>query len=339
MGSNGSGKTHVIEAIHILAGGKSVYNHTGLETGDFFEGWFQEEYLTKSYTLYHDGKREFFSLQGKQITKPKYQQALPFRTVLVSPFDMNLLYFVPSIRRDYIDNILERSFEQFRMVHREYETIMRHRNALLKNIRDGISARKDLDFWDAKFATCADHYMNYRDLYTRFIQTNLHTIQAFLPKYTLAFNYIGDSTTNENRESLLWEYLRECRERDIITGHTHIGPHRHDFGFQIEHQSNHRKENRENPLTNLVPAESYLSRGEMKMLLLGLKVLEVRFLEKYLNIPIILLIDDIFAELDEENLLKFLNSLTTHQTILTSQKPLPVHENWNNFICINLGDM
>lgn len=65
----------------------------------------------------------------------------------------------------------------------------------------------------------------------------------------------------------------------------------------------------------------------MKMLLLGLKTLEVQFLEKYTNIPVLLLIDDIFAELDEKNSFQFINSLKTYQTILTSQKP---HENSEN---------
>jgi recombinational DNA repair ATPase RecF len=49
---------------------------------------------------------------------------------------MNLFYFAPSYRRDYIDSILERSYESFRSVRREYDTIMRQRNALLESIRE-----------------------------------------------------------------------------------------------------------------------------------------------------------------------------------------------------------
>ncbi len=71
---------------------------------------------------------------------------------------MNLLYFAPSIRRDYIDLILARSYEQFSKVRRDYELVMRQRNALLKKIRDGFAKKEDLDFWDQKFAECADMY-------------------------------------------------------------------------------------------------------------------------------------------------------------------------------------
>jgi DNA replication and repair protein RecF len=66
---------------------------------------------------------------------------LPWRTVYISPFDMNLLYFAPSIRRDTMDTVLSRVYGQFSTVKREYDMVMRQRNALLKKIRDGESLR------------------------------------------------------------------------------------------------------------------------------------------------------------------------------------------------------
>ena len=87
-----------------------------------------------------------------------------------------------------------------------------------------------------------------------------------------------------------------------------------------------------------IEASRFLSRGEIKLLLLSIKLIEVLFLSKNAEKDIILLIDDIFAELDEENILRFLKSLTTYQTILTSQKPLPGGQDWSEFTCINLKD-
>lgn len=173
---------------------------------------------------------------------------------------------------------------------------------------------------------------------------------------------------------IIRDYLMRNRERDILTGHTHIGPHRADWGFQViqdersnvensdspsfmgsergylddtppslllRHNSPHKSGGLEtykgrNEATESTPAESYLSRGEMKMILLGLKMIEREFIARTLDLPVILLIDDIFAELDERNSEIFLDSLTTHQVILTSQKPLPHHEKHHDFICINL---
>lgn len=77
----------------------------------------------------------------------------------------------------------------------------------------------------------------------------------------------------------------------------------------------------------------------MKMILLGLKVIECDFLEKQTEKKIVLLVDDIFAELDENNIILFLNIIIQHQIILTSQKPLPKAINPKNFTCINLTNI
>jgi recombinational DNA repair ATPase RecF len=75
----------------------------------------------------------------------------------------------------------------------------------------------------------------------------------------------------------------------------------------------------------------------MKMLLLSLKILEVRFLAETRKLPIILLIDDIFAELDDGNSRDFLILLDTYQIILTTQRPLSGDESGSDFTCINLA--
>lgn len=72
------------------------------------------------------------------------------------------------------------------------------------------------------------------------------------------------------------------------------------------------------------------------MILLGLKVIECDFIVKHTQKEVVLLVDDIFAELDEYNIILFLNIIIQHQIILTSQKPLPEAINSENFTCINL---
>lgn len=75
----------------------------------------------------------------------------------------------------------------------------------------------------------------------------------------------------------------------------------------------------------------------MKMLLLGLKLIEADMVQEYTQKSVILLVDDIFAELDEENILRFLKKTIQHQMILTSQKPLPEGVNPQSFSCINIS--
>lgn len=171
--------------------------------------------------------------------------ALPWRTVHISPFDMNLLYFAPAMRRDYIDLILSRTYAQFPGIKRDYEMIMRQRNAMLKSIREGLSNLEDLDYWDSKFAEVAESYGLYRARYVDYVRSTLSQFPTFFAKYTPEFHYessleksyqasdIGSQIDQPTDTQIIIRYLRDNRERDILTGHTHIGPHRADWGFRL----------------------------------------------------------------------------------------------------------
>jgi DNA replication and repair protein RecF len=330
--ANGSGKTHILDAIHMLSGSRPLYGDVTLESGSEFEGIFDDSWLRKSYRMVRDETREYYAIQWAKITKPKYMTALPWRTVHISPFDMNLLYFAPAMRRDYIDLILARTYAQFPAIKRNYDLMMRQRNAILKSIREGLSKREDLDYWDSKFAEVAESYGLYRARYVAYVRDMMPQFPTFFAKYAPEFHY--ESSVIENYEweeykteaDIILQYLKDHRERDILIGHTHIGPHRDDWGFRLQRWA------------EPIPVESYLSRGEMKMLLLWLKIIERQFIASTLDIPVILLIDDIFAELDDMNADIFLSSLMQYQVILTSQKPLPNQEKYQDFACINLGN-
>jgi recombinational DNA repair ATPase RecF len=176
-------------------------------------------------------------------------------------------------------------------------------------------------------------YGLYRSKYVEYIQDSLRDFPSFFSKYNFEFRYEssveGYSTgPSQTYSQMVRDSLSKNQERDILTGHTHIGPHRDDWGFFVLSDG----------FPDAIPAQEYLSRGEMKMILLGFKMIEADFINKTTNLPTIILIDDIFAELDDKNSEIFLNSLTTHQVILTSQKSLPNHEKHHDFICINLED-
>lgn len=241
---------------------------------------------------------------------------------------MNLLYFAPSLRRDYLDGILMRSYAQFAQVKRDYETTMRQRNALLKSIRENKARSQDLDFWDDAFARVANTYGIYRERIRDFIVESTWGIDPLYTSYVPRFVYTSSWIDQGDREAYIQSYLHENRERDILTGHTHIGPHRDDWWYMVH--------TRGSESDTTYRAEGFLSRWEMKMLLLWLKVLECRFLEKHSQKKIIFLIDDIFAELDDRHSEVFLDFLIPYQMILTSQRPLIDEEKYSDFACIKL---
>lgn len=147
---------------------------------------------------------------------------------------MNILYFAPGVRRDYLDDILTRAYAQFSKVKRDYELIMRQRNALLKKIKEREARAEDLDFWDKKFAEIALQYGLYRERYIRFVQSKIPDFPEFFSLYGVEIIYHGDWIYTENPENFILEYLQKNRERDIFSGHTHIGPHRDDFSLIIK---------------------------------------------------------------------------------------------------------
>lgn len=157
---------------------------------------------------------------------------LPMRSVVFSPFDMNLAYLSPSLRREYMDALLDRAYSQFSLTRRAYEQVLRQRNALLKAIRDEGARSDDLAFWDEKFASTAERYLLYRERWITFVKENIHEITSLLPHYTLHFTYSTKIDSERPRECIL-EYLHAKRERDIITGHTYIGPHLDDFYWSV----------------------------------------------------------------------------------------------------------
>ncbi len=122
-------------------------------------------------------------------------------------------------------------------------------------------------------------------------------------KYTLSFQYIT-KINFENVESSILQYLRENRERDIITGHTYIGPHLDDFQCVMSQG---------------IQSNSYLSRGENKTILIGLKFILIEFIERSSKKETILLLDDLFSELDAEHITSLLLHAGNRQLFITTQ--------------------
>lgn len=307
---NGSGKSHILEAIHILAGGKVLIPHERGGTWFQIEWFFWESGMEKQYILIKADGKEQHTIQWTKISKKKYLKEIPYVSVYIGPFEMNLLYLNPSIRREYIDAVLGQTFESFGVIEREYHQILKQRNALLKKIREQEAKKEDLDFWDKKLASTGTLYHMYRKKYIQTIKDGLGHIAD---RYKITPIYESSIPDTEDVEWYICNYLQENRERDIFSGHTHIWPHRDDIRFIVEHAWESQD------------AIYFLSRWEMKILLMEIKEIELRFYEKHLGKKVLLLIDDIFAELDEENAKKILDRFRAYQTIITSQRKIPEH--------------
>ena len=121
------------------------------------------------------------------------------------------------------------------------------------------------------------------------------------------------------------EYLRKNRERDIIIGYTYIGPHLDDFFVCVDRSS------------QCTRSDQFLSRGENKSLFFALKLLGVEFIEEHGGKQALLLLDDIFSELDSEHRNMILAACANRSFYLSSQEMPVVPESFSYIQKIWIG--
>ncbi|MDD2891565.1 MAG: DNA replication and repair protein RecF [Candidatus Gracilibacteria bacterium] len=311
-GANGSGKTNILEALYLFVNAIPPTERTFLQlvpsdSGILsLSGEFIKNNLPYSGGIgYTKGESKVcFLSQDTLITRSRHRDILPIRAVLFSPMEMNILYLGPSLRRDFLDEAITLAYSEFTKVKREYTLALKNRNSLLKQIREGTSIRDTLDLWDSLFIERAKNYYSYRIKLIKFIQERMSSIELLLEgKYKLTFQYIT-KIDFQDIETSMFDYLRENRERDIITGHTYIGPHLDDFQCLISEN---------------ISSNEYLSRGENKTILIGLKFILIEFIEYSSKKDTILLLDDLFSELDTEHIESILLSAGKRQLFITTQ--------------------
>lgn len=320
VGENTAGKTNLLEAIYLLATGKSFRAEKEAEainwSADFAkikalvltENLPYEEKVTKELEIIIVNQVRLGSGQkndGRSLKSKKYlinkvaKRQLDFLgnlyAVMFSPTDLELISSSPSLRRRYLDLVLVQLDRAYRRSLHLYEKGLRQRNRLLERIRDeGISSGQLL-FWNDLLVKNGGYLNNLRMEFINFLN--------HLPKKGSQFSiYYDQSEISEGR-------LKQYAQEEIFAATTLVGPHRDDFRIFLE---------KENQSSHKIDINLYASRGEQRMGVLWLKIGELEFLkEKTGKVPILLL-DDIFSELDENHREEVLQIISRGQTILTT---------------------
>jgi DNA replication and repair protein RecF len=227
------------------------------------------------------------------------QQTLP--VVLFEPNHLQLLHGSPEGRREYLDSLLEQTHQGFGKLRRDYKKTVAQRNALLK--RGEHVARQQIFPWDVRCAELGGLLVNHRlelltalnsratalysDLAGQLSQVNLHYTSSLSP---------------HNYETHLLSKLEANLELDVQRGFTGAGPHREDFRIDL---AGH-------------PMQQTASRGEVRTAVLMLKVLELELIEAARETRPLLLLDDVFSELDAHRRAALTGYLECYQTFITT---------------------
>ena len=307
VGPNGSGKTNMLEALYVLSHGTS-FRGVDREMVGHGQDWFRLEAaydgLQRVMTcqIEPSGKVDKqFTLDGVKRARLTHNFRLP--VVLFEPEHLRLLRASPSHRRDYLDILLSKVQQDYTWLKHQFERVLLQRNNILKR-RLPPGARDDQLFvWDIKFAELAEQMVKRRQDLVQHFQKHMSEVYSTIARreHTVSLAYESTVTGANYRESAL-KLLQANAQTDSDRGFTTIGPHRDELIVLLDG----------------APAASTASRGEMRSLLLSLKIIELRLLHEHFDAAPLLLLDDVFSELDASRRQALAMLAKDYQTLITT---------------------
>jgi DNA replication and repair protein RecF len=283
VGPNASGKTNLLESVLVLGRGNS-FRARDNELINFGAPWARLEgvFGKHSRVLKLEGEpipNKSFLIGDKPYKRLNLERTTPI--VLFEPNHLQLLTRGPDQRREYFDDLLERSRLEFKPLVTSYRRTLAQRNALLK--QNPGHAAKQLFAWNINQSIDAT--------YSRIAK------QKSVVKLTYESQFPID-----NYSSRMFSKLEDHTRLDFERGFTAHGPHREDIGFSLNGQ----------------PVGQTASRGEVRSLLLSLKIYELGLIEKARDQRPIFLLDDVFSELDGARRHALVDYLQDFQSIITT---------------------
>jgi DNA replication and repair protein RecF len=304
VGPNASGKTTVIEAVLVGLNGKSfkAADRELLATG---QEWARidigSEDSARVVKLVQTGEKatKTFEIDDKQYKRLPREKTIP--TVLFEPNHLFLFHGSPELRRSFLDDLLSQIIPNYGTTLTHYKRVLTQRNALLK--QPGTPSNDQLFVWNLRLSELAGKIVTERQAIIAKFNDELSTLYSEISgaKTHIELTYTTPIQTQSYETGLLTA-LEKNIERDSTLGFTSRGPHREDVVMHI----------------NGKEAGEVASRGEIRTMVLALKMLEAQFLESARNTRPILLFDDVFSELDGKRRQALVAFLKPYQSLITT---------------------
>lgn len=302
IGPNGSGKSSILEAIYLLATTNS-FRAMKVEEMIKFD---QELARIQAVVDSNDNQLEILLTRGmvqkkrtlkklfavNQIRRQKKVFLGNFFAVIFRPEDLRLVEGSPSRRRAFLDQAFLMIDTQYLSSLTTYEQALKRRNRLLLKIKDGELNKNVLSYWNLLIVKHGQLIQQRRREFIDFFQA-----VDFPLKFTM--KYLPSVISEEK--------LSQYQSKEIIVGHTLVGPHKDDFDIKYQAVKNE-------------SLMSYGSRGQQRMGVLWLKMAELEFIQSKTHQQPVLLLDDIFSELDDQAQEMVVALLKQGQVVVTMTK-------------------
>ena len=311
IGNNAQGKTNILEAIYFLSITKSnlpVNDRNCIKKDKLFTritGNIIDKSGNKTLQILMNINEKRLEINNNEIKKHgNYIGNL--KVIIFNPDDIRLLKETPSNRRRFMNIEISQLYNQYLNVLNEYNVILKQRNEYLKVIKAGNMDSVYFDIINEKLVDLANIIYDYRVRYIEYLNKYIGLVYENISGYHgLSIKYLPsvDIDLNLDFKNVMLDKLKNNYEREIFIGSTLYGPHRDDFSFKLA----------DNDLL------IYGSQGQIKMAVLALKLAELDVFYDICGEYPVLLLDDLFSELDVDKRNKLINYLNRDvQTIVTT---------------------
>ncbi|HNW59261.1 MAG TPA: DNA replication/repair protein RecF [bacterium] len=297
FGENAQGKTNLLEVIYLLCLCKSFRTASDAEMVPLGKEYFSiTGHFIGQNSIEHEIHLRYQTASGKLLVldgKPLHQLSRlvgQFPVVVLSVADYDITHGSPQQRRRFFNILASQCSTRYLNDLKEYDKIIKQRNRILwlgQNSR--MQARDDLAVWDEQLISRGTALMRFRQrLVAEMSEVLASRYQRIAgdsdARLTITYQPNVTGGGEAEMEQQFAERLRQRQSAEAARGVSLVGPHRDDFLFQIGPR----------------PLRQYGSRGEHKSALISLKAAELDLLKRHLQMTPLLLLDDLYAELDQE---------------------------------------
>lgn len=288
VGDNGAGKTNLLDAIHYLSFCKSYFNSIDAQNiqheKDFFvvQGQFSKEDSELDEEIHcavKRGDKKRFK-RNKKDYKKLSDHIGKFPSVMISPYDRDLIGDGSDIRRKFIDSIISQLDKIYLNDLIKYNKLIKQRNAMIKSMIENRRVnQQSLEIWDLQLEPLAKSIIDKRESF-------LNQFLELFNEYYALISGKSEQVSIEYSQSMEGDYLQYLQDnfkKDIALQYTSVGPHKDDLIFLIEGR----------------PIKKFGSQGQQKSYLIALKLAQYEFMKKNSEILPLLLMDDVFDKLDK----------------------------------------
>ena len=310
-GDNGEGKTNLLEAVGYLAtlsSFRAAPSEALVRDGS--------ECAVVRAEGDRDGRRLLLELEvpragrGRaQVNRQPLRRAADLlgalRVSVFAPDDLVLVKGGPAERRRYLDELLVSLHPRNEAMRTEVERVLRQRGALLRQAGGRLTdeVATTLDVWDAQLATAGERLAAVRE----------ELVATLEPELAKAYDQLAGAPADVSSgyarswSGALAGALAASRADDVRRGVTLVGPHRDDLSLAV----------------GRLPARTHASQGEQRSLALALRLAAHRAVTDVVGSPPVLLLDDVFSELDPARSEALLAHLPAGQALLTTAGEVP----------------